>query len=175
MRSFGIVQDDDPLLRQVTRPFELPAEADEARRVIVQLNSVLDRVADVHRFVRGIGLAAPQLGISRTAIVIRTPDRALALLNPRIVEESARTDEQYEGCLSFFDVRGMISRPLSMRVEHQDPLGAYNLAPFDGDLARLVAHEIDHLHGTLYTDRMPPGVTPIPITQYRPTGRARRY
>ncbi len=77
----------------------------------------------------------------------------MALLNPRIVQESARREERYEGCLSFFDVRGMVPRPVAIRVEYHDPQGTCYVASFNGTLARLIAHEIDHLHGTLYTDR----------------------
>ncbi len=110
----------------------------------------------------GTGLAPPQIGIDRAAIAVRTPDRALALLNPRVVEESTRTDKLYESCLSFFDVRGMVPRPLTIQVEHQDPDGGYYVATFGRRLARLVAHEIDHLRGTLYTDRMRPSSLPAP-------------
>ena len=67
-----------------------------------------------------MGLAAPQINIGRAAAVIRTPDgETITLLNPRICDESAETDEQYEGCLSFFEVRGMVPRPLAIEVEHQ--------------------------------------------------------
>src|SRR6266511_2711 len=90
MRSIGIVQDGDPWLRRVARPFDLPAEAEEARGVIVRLNAVLDQVAVTHRFASGVGLAAPQVRIDRAALVVRTAERAVALLNPRIVQESAR-------------------------------------------------------------------------------------
>jgi peptide deformylase len=73
----------------------------------------------------------------------------LALFNPRIIDASEDADEQYEGCLSFFDVRGIVQRPL--------------------------AHEIDHLQGKLYTDRMPPGVNPVPVERYHGTGASWRY
>ena len=68
-----------------------------------------------------MGVAAPQLGIRRAAAVVRTPDdEYMTLLNPQIIGESAETDEQYEGCWSFFYVRGKVRRPLSIEVEHQD-------------------------------------------------------
>lgn len=66
-----------------------------------------------------MGLAAPQINIGLAAAVVRTPEgEMVTLLNPRINDESAQTDEQYEGCLSFFDVRGMVARPLAIDVEH---------------------------------------------------------
>jgi peptide deformylase len=113
MRSLNITQEGDPILTEVARPFDLPLEAEDARRVVSQLVSTLERAGQVHNFVKGIGLAAPQIGIGRAAAVIRTPEgETVTLLNPRISDESADTDEQYEGCLSFFDVRGMVPRPL---------------------------------------------------------------
>jgi peptide deformylase len=171
MRSLGVVQDGDPSLRQVARPFELPAEAEDARRVIAELNSAAERVAQVHVFGKGMGIAAPQIGINRAAAIVRTPDgHAITLLNPRIIETSPDTDEQYEGCLSFFDVRGMVPRPLVIHVEHTDVTGSKKITIFERGAARLVAHEVDHLHGQLYTDHMRSDISPIPVEQYRGTG-----
>ncbi len=176
MRALGIVQADDPALRHPTRPFDLPTEAEDARRVIAQLRSTLDRVAAAHTFSKGMGLAAPQIGIDRAAAIIRTPDGDLiTLLNPKIIDQSVDTDSQYEGCLSFFDVRGNVPRPLAIHVEHQHTDGTHHITAFDRALARLITHEIDHLEGTLYTDHLPPGTHPIPISEYRGTGQTWRY
>lgn len=73
------------------------------------------------------------------------------LLNPRIVRQSEQTDEQYEGCLSFFDVRGRVPRSLWLEVEHVNLAGERRANTFERALARLAAHEIDHLYGRLYT------------------------
>lgn len=176
MRAIGIVQDDDPALRRPARPYDLPAEAEDARRAVAQLHSTLDRVAAAHTFTKGMGLAAPQIGIDRSVAIVRTPEGDLiTLLNPRVIDESTDTDEQYEGCLSFFDVRGKVPRPLAIHVEHQDTDGARHITAFHHGTARLVAHEIDHLNGHLYTDHMPAGTEPIPISEYRGTGQTWRY
>jgi peptide deformylase len=176
MRAIGIVQADDPGLRQPARPFDLPTDAEDARRVVAQLHSTLDKVAAVHTFAKGMGIAAPQIGISRSVAIVRTPDGELiTLLNPRIIDESVETDQQYEGCLSFFDVRGNVPRSLTIHVEHQDIEGTRHITAFDHGIARQIAHEIDHLNGTLYTDRLPPGVQPIPVSEYRGTGKSWRY
>ena len=118
--------------------------------MVAQLVSTLERVGQVNNFVKGMGLAAPQIGIGRAATVIRTPEgETVTLLNPRISDESAEMDEQYEGCLSFFDVRGMVPRPLAIEVEHQDIDGNTRITTFERGMARLVYHEVDHLFGVL--------------------------
>ena len=99
----------------------------------------------------------------------------MTLLNPRISDESAESDERYEGCLSFFDVRGMVPRPLAVEVEHQDTDGTMRITVFERGMARLVCHEVDHLHGVLYRARMRAGVEPIPVAQYRGTGQQWTY
>jgi peptide deformylase len=176
MRALDIAQEGDPVLAEIARPFDLPAEAEEARRVVAQLLSTLERVAQVHNFTKGMGLAAPQVSIGRAAAVIRTPEgETITLLNPRICDQSAQTDEQYEGCLSFFAVRGMVPRPLAIEVEHQDIDGNVQITAFERGMARLVCHEIDHLFGTLYRARMRPGVTPIPVSKYAGTGQRWTY
>ncbi|MFA1540398.1 peptide deformylase [Actinomadura monticuli] len=100
----------------------------------------------------------PQLGIDRAAAVIAPPDpdaEPLMLLNPRVISASAETDEQYEGCPSFFDARGLVPRPLKLEVAHTRLHGRQVVAVLQ-----------------LYTDRMREGVHPIPVEDYRGTGQA---
>ncbi|MFJ8208136.1 peptide deformylase [Streptomyces sp. NPDC096033] len=176
MQAIGIVQEGDPILTTPARLFSLPAEAEDARRVVAELNSAADRAATVHNFGKGMGIAAPQIGIDRAAAIIRTPEgESITLFNPRIIEESGGFDEQYEGCLSFFDVRGMVPRPMSISVEHTDIDGQQRITIFERGHARLVAHEVDHLHGELYRTKMRPGVEPIPVSEYRGTGSRWTY
>jgi peptide deformylase len=125
MAGLGIVQEGDEILRQIAPRFDLPAEADDARRVVAELNSAAQRVAQAHVFGKGMGIAAPQIGISRAAAIVRTLDgNTITLFNPRIVETGGGEDEQYEGCLSFFDLRGQVPRPLVIHVEHTDIHGS---------------------------------------------------
>ncbi|MEV4344620.1 peptide deformylase [Actinoplanes sp. NPDC049596] len=174
MAAIGILQRDDPALRSPARPFDLPREAAEARRVLDLVRAAMDRVARAHVFAKGMGLAAPQIGIDRAAAVIRPPDphdSEIVLLNPRIVGESRGHDVQYEGCMSFFDVRGRVDRPLTVEVEHRRLDGGLVITRFAAGLARHAGHEIDHLEGRFYTDRMPAGDELIPLSQYRGSGR----
>ncbi|MBC8994271.1 MULTISPECIES: peptide deformylase [Micromonospora] len=178
MRAVGIVQRGDDLLRQPARQFDLPAEERHARQVIDRLAAMLARLDELHPFSKGVGLAAPQLGIGWSAALVRPADRAaepVVLLNPRVVDTAAETDEQYEGCLSFFDHRGLVPRPLRIDVEHALWDGSRVITSFEYAMARLVAHEIDHLDGRLYVDRMAPGVPLVPVEEYRETGTPWRY
>lgn len=99
----------------------------------------------------------------------------MVLLNPRVTAVSEESDEQYEGCLSFFDVRGLVPRPLRITVETTALDGTTVTMVYERGLARLIAHEIDHLDGLLYLNRMRPGVAPVPVERYRQTGRSWAY
>ncbi|MET8981658.1 peptide deformylase [Streptomyces sp. NPDC004539] len=178
MATAGIVQDGEPVLDRPARPFDLPAEADEAQRVVGELLAAISRVRRLHTFGKGMGIAAPQLGIDRRAAVVLPPEpgaEPVVLINAGIEEVSAEQDTQYEGCLSFFDVRGLVPRSLDIVVAHADLDGAPRLSRFSHGMARLVAHEVDHLDGVLYRERMTPGVSPIPVEEYRGTGSRWTY
>lgn len=178
MAVLGIVQDPEPILRRTARPFDLPAESDQARAAVARLKRVADLVATAHDFTgKGRGLAAPQAGIDAAAAVVYPPgaDEPIVLLNPAIVESSTEMDMQYEGCLSFFDTRSRIPRPLRIEVEHTDLDGMQRITVFEFGLARLVAHEVDHLHGVLCSDHLPEGQKPTPVEEYRGTGSAWQY
>lgn len=173
MAAIGVVQEGAPILSQPARTWDLPAEAEECRRVVAELHSAMERVRGAHAFSGGMGIAAPQIGISRAVALVRTPEgEVLTLINPRVIDESEETVEAYEGCLSFFDVRGKAVRPAGLHVEQQDVDGTVRLVSYDGAVAGLVGHEVDHLYGQLYRERMPAGVEPIPVAEYRRGGRA---
>lgn len=176
MQAAGIVQEGDSVLLAVARAFVFPEEAEEATRVVEELNAAADRVAALHDFAKGMGTAAPQIGIGRAAAIVRPlTGEPLTLLNPVVTEESTQTDEQFEGCLSFFDVRGLVPRPLILRVEHETVDGLRRVSTFEGGLARLVAHEVDPLAGKLFRTRMRPGVEAIPVAEYRGSSSTWQY
>lgn len=178
MANVGIIQEGAPGLVRPVRPFDLPAESDEAQRIVGVLLEAIGQVRQLHTFGKGMGIAAPQVGIDRSAAVVLPPEPDAApvvLLNATIEEASAEQDEQFEGCLSFFDVRGRVPRPLSVVVAHCDLDGSTRLSRFTQGMARLVGHEVDHLAGVLYRERMRPGVLPIPVQEYRGTGAQWKY
>ena len=88
---------------------------------------------------------------------------------------SDESDEQYEGCLSLFDVRGVVERPLCIEVEHMTLDGQTHLTSFERAAARLWAHEIDHLEGRLYSDRLHAPNEIVPVERYTGTGSSWRY
>ena len=174
MRAAGILQRGDDLLRQPARQFDLPARGgDRPRTWSRRLRPALrpDR-ASCTRSARGS--ASPRRSSASpgrppwSARPTGRPRSRVTLLNPRIVDATADDDEQYEGCLSFFDVRGLVRRPLRIDVEHARCDGSRVITTFERAMARLVAHEIDHLEGRLYVDRMAPGVPLVPIEEYAP-------
>ena len=102
----------------------------------------------------GVGLAAPQVGISQQIIVINTDKNinALALINPQILARSTSTEEDTEGCLSLPGVSLKINRARKISVAFQDEFGHPREIKAKGLTARVLQHEIDHLNGILITD-----------------------
>lgn len=106
----------------------------------------------------GIGLAAPQIGVNlRVAIVDLSvgaePGALIVLVNPTIVEAVGEQKEE-EGCLSIPDVAEKVFRPARVRVRAGDEKGVVREIEASGLLARAFAHEVDHLNGTLFVDRL---------------------
>lgn len=108
-----------------------------------------------------VGLAAPQIGVPwRVAVVdLKTePGKpALVLVNPRVVSASGKKDTKKESCMSVPHVRGAVERRDKVEIEFQDVTGRVQTITANGFLAHVIAHEIDHLDGILYLDRMKPG------------------
>ncbi len=167
LRSMGILQRDDPILRRVAAPFILPLETEEAIEVRGRLLEYVDELRKLHPFSKGVGIAAPQIGVSRAMAVVSPPDAPpITLLNPAIVWFSDETDEQFEGCLSLFDLRCRVVRPLSIRVETTQLDGGTGVLTLDRGVARLTMHEIDHLAGTLYVDRVADDAAVVTMDEY---------
>lgn len=108
----------------------------------------------------GIGLAAPQIGVSKRITVIdvsfnERPEEKVVLINPEIVERQGKQFEE-EGCLSLPDIREKVQRAARVKVRAQDVNGEFFEAEGEELMARAMQHEIDHLDGVLFIDRLSP-------------------
>ena len=122
------------------------------------LSSLFDEMVETMIFEGGVGLAAPQVGISKMiAVVNPEPEKSetlLRLVNPRIIETGAETESVEEGCLSVPGIRGNVIRSVAIALEYQDEKGNTNKIQAEGLISRIIQHELDHLDGVLFVDRL---------------------
>jgi peptide deformylase len=133
----------------------LREKAVEVKEITPHVLSLLDDMVQTMYEAEGVGLAAPQVGISKRVIVVDIKDEngLLKLINPVIVERSGR-EKAVEGCLSFPNLAGEVDRDIQVTVNGQDPQGNSVQICASGLLARALQHEIDHLDGVLFVDRV---------------------
>ncbi len=146
----AIVRYPDPVLRQ--RAEEITEIDDDVREFA---GAMVEAMVNSD----GIGLAAPQVGVSRRMIVLSPTGQAADAtvhVNPRIVEFGKEEVEFEEGCLSFPEIRGIVIRPEAVTVEWEDLDGRTFRAEAGGLVARIFQHEIDHLDGILFVTRFGP-------------------
>ena len=136
----------DPVLKSSATPVD---------RFDDSLRTQVSRMAGIMSDAIGIGLAAPQLGISQRLLVYRVgPDAPLvALANPELEWASDDLEPGEEGCLSIPGVAVDVERPVHVRVRAQDEQGERRLVEASGLEARVIQHEMDHLDGVLILDR----------------------
>jgi peptide deformylase len=149
MAVLGVRIMGDPVLREKAAP--VADLSDEVRRLI-------EDMFDTMYAEDGVGLAAPQVGVSRRVIVVdpREDDvQPFVLINPEIVESSEDDlDRAEEGCLSIPGLREIVERPYAVRVCGLDRDGRHTEFEAEGFLARIIQHEVDHLDGILFPDRV---------------------
>jgi len=140
----------DPVLRSVAIP--VAAIDDEVRTLI---SDMFDTMYEQD----GVGLAAPQIGVSARVIVVDPHEAGttpFALINPVIVESGLELERAEEGCLSIPGLREIVERPATVAVVGLDRDGSPVRVEADGLLARILQHEVDHLEGVLFIDRVSP-------------------
>ncbi len=140
----NIVKNGDDVLRKVCRT-QLTFDD--------RLATILDDMCETMYAADGVGLAAPQVGILRRYCVIDIGEGVIELINPVIVSTEGEQLEQ-EGCLSFPGEYGVTSRPEKVTVRAQNRKGENFTVTGEGLLARALCHEIDHLDGIVYKDRL---------------------
>ena len=140
----NILEGDNPRLRKKSR---------EVTKISRRTLDLLDDMAETMADARGVGLAAPQVGVLRRVVVIDVGDGIIELINPVIVSQEG-SDRAEEACLSFPDKCGYVVRPEKIVVRALDRDGVEHEYTGEGILARALAHEIDHLDGVLFVDRV---------------------
>lgn len=135
----------DPVLRSAASP--VAAFDESLLRLVEDMLETMDAAP-------GVGLAAPQVGVPRRVFTFDSGEVRGAMANPTIVWRSEETQEGEEGCLSLPGVYFPVVRAMHVRVEGADPAGAPVSYEGSGLLARIFQHEIDHLDGILFVDRL---------------------
>jgi peptide deformylase len=145
----------DPVLAQ---------KAKRVRTIDASIHRLLDDMVETMRNAPGVGLAAPQVGVSLRVVVIETPDEGLIeLINPEFVKRSGERDLT-EGCLSVPGYQGTLTRSRQVTVKAQDRNGKeIRLKAADTLLAQALEHEIGHVNGELYIDRLSGDDELIPV------------
>ena len=149
-RRLSIVRLGDPILRQVAA--EVPVEELRSRA----FQRLIDGMLRALRAADGVGLAAPQVGVTARLFVWGAPDEIpeQVIVNPLLEPTSSATREDWEGCLSIPGLRGLVPRFRRVRLSGLDRFGEPIDRRLVGFEARIAQHEQDHLDGVLFLDRM---------------------
>lgn len=134
----------DPILRKKSRPVD---EIND--RIKILLDDMVETMDDAD----GVGLAAPQVGVLRRVIVIDIGEGPIKIINPEFIEEEGSFID-IEGCLSVPNKAGKVERPERVKIKYLNEDGEEIVLEGTGLLAKAICHEIDHLDGILYTDKV---------------------
>ncbi len=139
-----IREENEPVLRKISKPVK-----EITPKTVELIEDMLDTMYDAN----GVGLAAPQVGMLRRIVVIDIGEGPVILINPEIIETSGEQTGN-EGCLSFPGKMGSVTRPNYAKVKASDITGQNIVVEGEELMARALCHEIDHLDGILYVDKV---------------------
>lgn len=140
----NIRKEGDPILRKKSRAVE---------KIDDRIGILLDDMGETLKLAEGVGLAAPQVGVLKRVIIVDVGEGPIELINPEIVDtEGSKVEE--EGCLSIPGKSGKVRRPFRVMVKGLDRTGRDIEVEGEGLLARALCHEVDHLDGILFVDRV---------------------
>ena len=142
-------EDGDEILRKKSREVEVVDD---------KIRQILDDMVDTLHNYNGVGLAGPQIGLLKRLVVIDLYDDKgpIKLVNPRIIKQKGEQEVE-EGCLSFPNQFAKIIRPLEVTIEALNENGKKIKLKGEGLLAQAISHELDHLDGILFVDKIIPG------------------
>jgi peptide deformylase len=143
MAVYDVVKNGDPVLRDIAKPVP---------KITPNIIKLLDNMKDTMYASKGVGLAAPQIGISKRVVVVDVGEGLIELINPEIIAGSG-VETDYEGCLSIPGVIGEVPRASAVIVKALNRDGKLVQYKAKGYLARAFQHELDHLDGILFIDK----------------------
>lgn len=140
----NIRKDEDPILRKKAKSVE---------KIDDRVKTLLEDMKDTMYDAEGVGLAAPQVGVLKRIILVDVGEGLLEMINPEIIETCGEEVDE-EGCLSLPGKNGEVPRPEAVTVKGLNPRGEEITIQAKDLFARALCHEIDHLNGVLFTDRV---------------------
>ena len=153
IRTYG-----DPSLRR---------RAESVEAIDDEIRTICERMVETMLRANGAGLAAPQIGISKRIIVLDVDGEFHVLINPELIETSGDVEQFNEGCLSVPGVDSVVERASRAVVEGTTLDGETVRIEGEGLLARAIQHEMDHLSGNLFLDRLSPARRQSLLKEYR--------
>lgn len=144
--KYEIITEGNPILRKKSDTIKNPMDSDVQEFIPDLVKMMLEE--------DGIGIAAPQVGKSIQMIIVNQKDGPLVLINPKVKSKSMRTEIAEEGCLSVPGIFGLVKRSKKAKVEALDRNGKSVTIKAEGLFARVLLHEIDHLNGILFIDKV---------------------
>lgn len=147
-KIYPILTNPDPILRKKS------AELDFAKISKQELDGLCRNMTETMLASDGVGLAAPQIGKNLRIVIINTADGPICMINPKITRKSILKEWGEEGCLSLPEIFGQVRRHKKIGCQYQDQTGEKISIKAEGLFARVIQHEIDHLDGILFIDKM---------------------
>lgn len=132
----------------------LKTKCEYVKKIDDEVIQIINDLKETLETVDGIGLAAPQIGVTKRIVYINFGDgeNEYVLINPVITKKRGKIMGE-EGCLSYVGFEGLVERPKIVKIQYTDMKGKKNIIETDGLLARCFCHEIDHLDGIMYVDK----------------------
>jgi peptide deformylase len=138
----------NPSLRQLSE--HVSRKEIKSKEIKQLINDMMETMKDA----KGVGIAAPQIGINKRISIITIKDKLEVIVNPVIIPLTEEVQGFWEGCLSVPEFRGYVERPKKIALYYLNELGEAKYLETNSFLAAVIQHEVDHLDGSLYVDKI---------------------
>lgn len=143
-----LVKAPDSKLKIQTKPVK------KIKPALLQTLKDMIKLTKTFKEPEGVGLASTQVGLDESFFVAKNGPKFITVINPKVLSSGKRTKKYFEGCLSSPDIWGEVRRHTNIKVSYQDQTGKLTISSLKGVLAWIFQHEIDHLNGILFQDRV---------------------